>query len=164
MTEDLESRLAALDARLAALEARPPRPAQPPAHDFRLLETVRSIADGEPATGFAGVARTDDGELAFEWTRTGEFLMELDWASLGDKLTAIGHPLRLAILQQLLAGATTVNQLVDELNLTSTGTAYHHLSQMQAAGWVASPSRGTWVIPPHTVIPLLAILTALDSV
>jgi DNA-binding transcriptional ArsR family regulator len=78
-------------------------------------------------------------------------------------VAALGHPLRLSLLRLLLDGEHTVAQLVDELELASTGVAYHHLNQLQSAGWVTSPHRGVWSVPATRVIPLLVIITALEE-
>nr|WP_281507928.1 helix-turn-helix domain-containing protein [Brachybacterium sp. Marseille-Q7125] len=90
-------------------------------------------------------------------------MQQTDWAEHADTVAALGHPLRLTILQHLLEGERTVAQLVDELGLASTGVAYHHLTSLQAAGWVTSPRRGAWALPAPRIVPLLTILIALEK-
>ena len=87
----------------------------------------------------------------------------MDWQQHADSIAALGHPLRMAILRRLLVGGHTVAELVEELQLGSTGVAYHHLSALQSGGWVHSLRRGTWELPAPRVIPLLTILIALEK-
>src|SRR5699024_12837992 len=93
--------------------------------------------------------------------RPTEHLLAAAWAEHAETVAALGHPLRLAILRRLLDGEHTVAQLVDELELASTGVAYHHLSALQTSGWVTSPRRGSWALSAPRVVPLPAILLAL---
>ena len=50
-------------------------------------------------------------------------------------------------------------ELVESDLVSSTGTAYHHLKELQAAGWVHKKG-GVFEIPPARVIPLMAIVIA----
>lgn len=112
---------------------------------------------------FAGSVDVGAGHLEYQWGRPTDHLLDRDWAEHAESVAALGHPLRLAILRRLIDGEHTVAQLVDELELASTGVAYHHLSALQTGGWVTSPRRGSWAIPPSRVVPLLAIVTALEK-
>lgn len=141
-----------------------------PAHDgaldadaFAPLHALREEAGEDGAVRFVGTLTTRSGPAEYQWTRTGAALMDLDWAEHADRIAALGHPLRLAILHRLIDGARTVAKLVDELELGSTGVAYHHLSALQQAGWVTSPRRGAWTIPVARIIPLATIILATEA-
>jgi DNA-binding transcriptional ArsR family regulator len=119
-----------------------------------------------PAPGgvvFTGSVDVGAGHLEHQWGRHTDDLLDRDWAKHAESVAALGHPLRLAILRRLIDGEHTVAQLVDELELASTGVAYHHLSALQTGGWVTSPRRGSWAIPHSRVVPLLAVITALEK-
>lgn len=188
--EDLASRVARLEQQVAALSSAagadavpgPPGPDGPqpaPAPGTRAASTApASPADQDlfwalrgqqarvPAPGgvtYAGSVDVGMGHVDYQWGRTTEHLLAADWAEHAEAVTALGHPLRLTILRRLLDAEHTVAQLVDELDLASTGVAYHHLSALQNGGWVASPRRGTWTIPVSRIIPLLTIITALEK-
>lgn len=137
-----------------------------PPSDREAFWALTALQDRLPPPGgvvFAGSVTTDAGHVQFQWGRpTGEIL-EADWAERAETVGALGHPLRLALLRQLIDGERTVAHLVDELELGSTGVAYHHLNALQSGGWVTSPRRGTWAVPPSRVIPLLTILIALEN-
>ncbi|MFC0674449.1 helix-turn-helix domain-containing protein [Brachybacterium hainanense] len=127
------------------------------------ITELRRQAPPPGAVVYAGTVAVGLGQVEYQWGRTTEDLLRADWAERAEPIGALGHPLRLAILRLLLDGERTVAQLVDELELASTGIAYHHLHQLQGAGWASSPQRGRWTIPPRRVIPLLAIITALED-
>lgn len=144
--------------------AQDPDAADPTASDrFWALNALRSHLPAPGGVVYAGAVDLPIGHVEYQWGRPTDPLLRADWAERAERVAALGHPLRLSLLQRLLAGECTVAQLVDELDLASTGVAYHHLHQLQGAGWVTSPSRGTWAVPASRVVPLLAIITALEE-
>ncbi|MCG7308939.1 helix-turn-helix domain-containing protein [Brachybacterium sp. ACRRE] len=139
-------------------------PADPTASDrFWALNALKSQLPAPGGVVYAGAVDLPIGHVEYQWGRPTDPLLRADWADRAERVAALGHPLRLSLLQKLLESECTVAQLVDELDLASTGVAYHHLHQLQAAGWVTSPARGTWSVPPTRVVPLLAIITALEE-
>lgn len=127
---------------------------------------LTALKDRQPEPGgvvYAGSVDVGLGHVEYQWGRPTDPLLRADWADRAERVAALGHPLRLALLRCLLDGEHTVAHLVDELDLASTGVAYHHLNQLQTAGWVSSPARGAWAIPPTRVVPLLTIITALEE-
>lgn len=185
-TDSLLARLEALEARVHELEdavaATPPSLPSPSAapdgaattadgplatpqdpDPFWALTSLKENSTAPGAVVFAGAVEVGLGHVEYQWGRPVEHLLAADWAEHAEPVAALGHPLRLAILQRLLDGEHTVAQIVDELALGSTGIAYHHLSALQSAGWVTSPRRGNWSIPASRAIPLLAIITALEK-
>lgn len=42
----------------------------------------------------------------------------------------------------------------------TTGQVYHHLRLLTGAGWLRATARGHYAVPPHRVLPLLAVLAA----
>ena len=168
--DELRSQLAELEARVRALETgSAPAASTVPAPAGGIEDTLwalNGLKEQLPAPGavmYTGAVDVGLGHVEYQWTRPTGYLLETDWAELAETVTALGHPLRLAILRRLLDGEHTVAQLVDELELASTGVAYHHLSALQNGGWVTSPRRGSWTIPVSRVIPLLTIITALEQ-
>jgi DNA-binding transcriptional ArsR family regulator len=66
------------------------------------------------------------------------------YALKADFFRALGHPVRVRILQLLRAGERSVGALQDELELDSSGTS-QHLAALRAQGLVASRKEGTSV-------------------
>lgn len=172
----LAERLRALEDRVAQLEALPADAATPTtpgvsaaptsaasADTFWALDGLKSRLGPRGGVLYTGAVTLGGGRYEYQWARPTEHLEQTDWAERAETVGALGHPLRLTLLQRLAEGERTVAQLVDELELGSTGVAYHHLSALQTGGWVTSPRRGTWAIPASRLIPLLAIVTALEE-
>src|SRR5690606_18106539 len=84
-------------------------------------------------------------------------LLGADWTEEADVLVALGHPVRLRLLQRVLGGATTVAELVDTDGVGTSGQVYHHLRQLTAAGWLRALGGGRYEVPVARVVPLLAV-------
>ncbi|GAB2566975.1 helix-turn-helix domain-containing protein [Kribbella endophytica] len=89
-------------------------------------------------------------------------ILETDWTSRASTLAALGHPVRLTLLREILNGRTTVSALSEVEGLGTSGQIYHHLRQLTAEGWLHTPSRGVFAVPPTRVVALRAILVALE--
>jgi hypothetical protein len=167
----LAERLAELEDRVRTLEqgpARPPEPDRPAGGQpgglrdrFWALEGLKDrLPEGEGAVLFCGVVPTSGGWFEWQWgTPTGE-LLGGDWSPRSAALAALGHPVRLGLLRQVLAGAGTVAELQERAELGTSGQLYHHLRQLVNAGWLQAAARGRYVVPPDRVVPLLVVLAA----
>lgn len=163
------ARLDALEARVAALEAaRSGASAAPTAvpHGTDLpdlpaaLRTLEGCDDG--AVVFGGSVTTGSGTYDYQWTRPTEVVTEHAWSDQIERLAALAHPVRAEMLRHLLSGPATPADLVAAEVVTSTGTAYHHLNALQAAGWIAKEA-GAYAIRPARVVPLMAIIIAAEA-
>ncbi|MGW2300460.1 ArsR/SmtB family transcription factor [Streptomyces sp. NPDC001809] len=176
---ELEERVAALERRLAALEnaAGPADPGAragdrpaPEVTDSPLwaLESLKAQLAADPGE------RTEDGAVVFtgavtlptreryEWqfgAFTGE-LFEEEWADAAESFAALGHPVRLRLLREVLGGRRTAAGLAELAEIGTTGQIYHHLRQLTGAGWLRTAGRGRYEVPGARVVPLLVLLTA----
>ncbi len=109
---------------------------------------------------FTGSVVGLDGELV-EWERSEatESVLSSDWSEAADTLGALGHPVRLRLIQALAGGRTAVTELVELEGLGTTGQIYHHLRQLVSAGWLETTGRGHYQIPPSRLVPLLVVVT-----
>lgn len=187
-----EDRLAALEERVAALEdagtrrdstgagtpeeeasgetdgpiADPDGPGHPGSGgsrsgDFWMLD---GLSERVPAgaVGFAGHLETPGGPVRWQWARaTGELLTQ-DWSAAAPALAALGHPVRLRLVQLVLTGVATTAELAAADEFGTTGQLHHHLRVLVAAGWLRTTGRGHYEVPAPRVVPLLTILTAAD--
>lgn len=112
-----------------------------------------------------GLIRSHTGasELLWETSIAVESLLAADTDEPARLLAAIGHPQRLAIVKLLLDGSTTAATLVTNLELGTTGAAYHHLNVLQGAGLVTQAARGVFDLVPDRAGSILAILAALEA-
>ncbi|WP_211290763.1 ArsR/SmtB family transcription factor [Kineococcus xinjiangensis] len=149
--EDVEKRLAALEARLADTSS-------PLARDeFWALDELRRRAQGRSQVLFTGAVDLPTGE-SYLWQETvdaGE-LLSADLSAAAPALSALAHPVRLSLLGKVLHGRRTVAELAEGLG--TTGQLYHHLRQLVAAGWLEASARGTYAVPGARVVPLLTLL------
>ena len=90
-------------------------------------------------------------------------LLATDETEIAQVLSAIGHRQRLAILKLILNQPCSAADLVAALNLGTTGAAYHHLNVLQAADLVTQEERGVYVVQPHRVSVIFAILAGVAS-
>ncbi|CAM5226822.1 ArsR/SmtB family transcription factor [Streptomyces hirsutus] len=161
---DLERRLAALEAAEAAEPARrgDPRPGE---GVFWALEGLKNqLAELKATDGgvlFTGAVRLPTGEQ-YEWQHgalTGG-LLDDDWPTAAEPLAALGHPVRLRLLREILGGRRTAAELAELDGVGTTGQIYHHLRQLTGAGWLHTTGRGRHEVPAGRVVPLLVLLSA----
>jgi hypothetical protein len=123
--------------------------------DNRLAELERRIAALESAASTRRRPQAEDSAQE-------DAVLDADWTEWAGALAALGNPVRLTLLQQILRGTSTVSGLSEVQGLGTSGQIYHHLRQLTAEGWLHSPSRGVFAVPPTRVVALLAILVALE--
>ncbi|WP_329281064.1 ArsR/SmtB family transcription factor [Streptomyces sp. NBC_00691] len=179
---ELEERVAALERRIAALESpagsateAAERPAPQAAalsevtdSPLWALESLKAQLAADPGE------RSEDGAVVFtgavtlptreryEWqfgAFTGQ-LLEEDWADTAESFAALGHPVRLRLLREILGGRHTAAELAELEETGTTGQIYHHLRQLTGAGWLRTVGRGRYEVPGARVVPLLVVLTA----
>ncbi len=159
-----EQRLAELEARIAALETRGTPGTDADAagdHDpFFALNALKQHVAGDGGVVFAGVLGS--GPQALEWQQgmPAERLAAQDWSRRAASLDALGHPVRLRLLQAVRQGTDTVAALAERSEFGTTGQIYHHVNLLSAAGWLVAVRRGHYAVPPERLVPLLVILTA----
>jgi DNA-binding transcriptional ArsR family regulator len=169
----LAKRLKKIEARLAALEApgdgataaartTGTRAAPGDASPLWVLDGLRQrLAPDQGAVIYAGRYRHPaGGELQWQIGRPQQALLDEDWSDLAPRLAALGSPVRLRLLQALLQGVSAVSDLAARPGMGTSGQLYHHLRELEAAGWLHSPQRGSYALRPERVIPLMALLAA----
>lgn len=165
MTDRIES----LERRVEALEERLdntlPAASEGP---LWILEGLRPRAAGTAgAVMYAGLWQPESHDASaptkpVEWQygRSVDDLIDLDWADAAGTLAALGHPVRLELLRQVLTGTTATRELSTIDGLGSSGQLHHHLRALVAAGWLRQRHRGDYEVPGPRIVPLLAIITA----
>jgi len=112
-----------------------------------------------------GVFQDAKGTRQYRWESEEEAatLLNIDDAQVAHLLAAIGHRQRLAILKSILNQPCSAADLVSTLNLGTTGAAYHHLNVLQAADLITQEERGVYMVQPHRVSAIFAILGGVAS-
>ncbi|WP_339391412.1 MULTISPECIES: ArsR/SmtB family transcription factor [Brevibacterium] len=96
--------------------------------------------------------------VSWQMGLSAEALSEIDFAAAAGALAAFSHPVRLALLQAIYEGTTTVAELSADDRFGTTGQVYHHLKALASAGWLENIPRGHWRVPAQKVIPLLTLI------
>lgn len=155
----LESRLAAIEKALR--DSAPARRKQSVAQRFWVLEGLRQSAPKGGAVTFAGTVDAPDGRhLEWQWGQAAAASAALDWTEPVARIAALAHPVRLQLLQAIYRGTRRKVALEQLPGLGTTGQLYHHLRELDRAGWIHSPRRGEYEVPADRVVPLLVLLAA----
>ncbi len=160
----MDERIAALEQRLAAVERRLDEPGQAALSPTWVVDGAQRDLAGSEASGtvvYGGVWDSPvHGPLQWQFGQVADALLARDWDEHAASLAALGSPIRLEILRQVLNGVTATSDLGRIEGLGTSGQLHHHLRILVAAGWLQHRSRGDYAVPGPRVIPLLAILVA----
>jgi hypothetical protein len=159
----LTDRVAELERQVAALpgtgEAGAPEPVLD-AEKFWALQGLKARSGEDGGVLFTGSVRTPDGPVEWQQGAGAESLLEADWSLAADALAALGQPVRLTLLHEVLNGTHSVAELGALDDVGTSGQLYHHLRALVAAGWLRSAGRGRYEVPAPRVVPLLAVIAA----
>ncbi|WP_052868694.1 ArsR/SmtB family transcription factor [Streptomyces niger] len=162
---DLEERVAELERRMAELEGASPAAPAVGEGDFWALDALKArhpvTQEADGAVLFTGAVRVPTGHR-YEWQYglLTETLFEDDWLDSAESFAALGNPVRLRLLREILGGLRTAAELAALEGVGTTGQIYHHLRQLTGAGWLHTTERGRYEVPAGRVVPLLVVLTA----
>ncbi|SMQ17384.1 Helix-turn-helix domain-containing protein [Streptomyces sp. Ag82_O1-12] len=161
---ELEQRVADLERRLAALEGAQHTAPRIDGSDFWALNGLREqLTEAGEADGgvlYTGSVRLPTGEeYAWQMAALTQDLLEDDWTTAAESFAALGHPVRIRLLREILGGRRTAAELAELDEVGTTGQIYHHLRQLTATGWLHTTGRGRHEVPPGRVVPLLTALT-----
>ncbi|EGX60211.1 hypothetical protein SZN_09021 [Streptomyces zinciresistens K42] len=160
---ELEQRVADLERRVAALETAPHVVPRLGEGDFWALEGLKeqlaALRTPDGGVLFTGTVRLPTGEQ-YDWQHGSltEGLLEADWTGCAESFAALGHPVRLRLLREIVGGRRTAAELAELDEIGTTGQIYHHLRQLTGAGWLHTTGRGRHEVPPGRVVPLLVAL------
>jgi DNA-binding transcriptional ArsR family regulator len=160
------ARIKALEARVEALETAPKLKPKPEASRDQFWALDRIAQDHpEGALVFAGqVNLPNGGQYVWQESELTDAQLQANWDDAAPILAALGHPTRLALLRAVLHGSHSTADLQANPEFAAAGKLYHHLRELQAAGWLALEGRGRYVIPAQRVIPLLILVRATGSI
>ncbi len=87
--------------------------------------------------------------------------MELNGEKLAKVLSALAHKQRLDILRAVMQKPLTGPELVERLNMGTTGQLYHHIKALAAADLLAQEERGgRYTLPARRMLPMQLLLAA----
>ena len=132
---------------------------------MHLAAETAETAETEPSAGelyYSGHYNHD--HTRFRWEPKSRSVSQI-LATDGDKaakvIGALGHKQRLDIIRTVLHQPMTGAELVERLNMGTTGQLYHHLKALLGADLLQQDDRGgRYSIPRHRTLPLLLLLAA----
>jgi hypothetical protein len=134
---------------------------------FWALNALKAMAPPPGAVLYTGSVGLPGGGVAdWQYALTTDDLLARDWSrpASSSALAALGHPVRLRLLQAIATGTVAVAELAALEGVGTTGQVYHHVNQLINAGWVQSTARGHYGIPAERVVPLLVVVLAAGGV
>jgi DNA gyrase subunit B len=137
--------------------------AQSAARDSQAILTVGLAGDDSPGgIYYSGRYRGEHGGYRLEpQQRQVHELLELDGDKAAKVIAALGNKQRLDILRSVLNKPLTGPEIVEKLNMGTTGQLYHHIKALLSANLLVQEERGgLYSIPPHRTLPLLLLLAA----
>jgi DNA gyrase subunit B len=124
----------------------------------RAYELREQYPDENSFVSYYGFFETDGQGFFWDINRSGEVLLGLDDEKVAKVLTALASKQRLAILKSILKKPGSALDLVERLNLGTTGQVYHHLKALLSADLVMQEERGLYCFKGHRVSGLLMLL------
>ena len=153
-TPDLVDRVTALEAAVASLQR----------NTSTAAGSLAALRAGAPAGGGVRFEGSVDlpGPSRVDWKmgHPAHGLLSADWAEIAPALAALGHPVRLHLLQAVLNGMRDTAALAETLGEGTTGQLHHHLRELTATGWLRVERRGRYIVPADRVVPLLVAVAA----
>lgn len=118
---------------------------------------VDHLGDGVTYTGYTTPPGAE-APVAWQMGLSNRGLQKIDFAEAAGSLAALGHPVRLQLLQAIYEGTSTVAELGKDERFGTSGQIYHHVHALAGAGWLESARRGHWRVPAQRIVPLLTLV------
>lgn len=87
-------------------------------------------------------------------------LLDMNTEKAAKILAALGNKQRLDILKAVIAEPLTGSELVERLNMGTTGQLYHHLKALIGADLLVQEQGVRYSLPKHRSLPFLLLLSA----
>ncbi|WP_223070507.1 ATP-binding protein [Paenibacillus caui] len=170
MTRDLSSEIDVLKKQMADL--------QQLVHRFMFeRNTTGNLNSPETTPNESGIPDNDSSSVfysghvrlngqGFRWEpqqRLMDQLLELNSEKAAKVLAALGNKQRLDILRSVLNEPLSGSELVDRLNMGTTGQLYHHLKALIGADLLVQEHGGRYAFPNHRCLPFLLLLAAVSD-
>ena len=116
----------------------------------KIVEILKDAATaGTPLVGhfeILQVAGEPSTNWSISWDDEVKNLFDIPSHQVAQVLGALGNEVRLDILRELIERPKTIVELTQSLGMKTTGQAYHHIKELQLAGYVEEKSKGRFSI------------------
>jgi DNA-binding transcriptional ArsR family regulator len=124
----------------------------------QLTVEVAAAAAARSTSASSAPSTNGQGGTYFDVDERVSELPAVDEDAAAQVLHALGHRQRLGIIKALVDRPSSAADLVDALNLGTTGAAYHHLNVLLAANLVVQQSRGVYSVDERRLPGVLHLL------
>lgn len=141
------------------------------AKDLNMCPRARELKKKADAEGWKGAI---DSYSTFSCNGYGYFtdlppvsadsLLNLDNDLVARVLSTFSHKQRIAILKAVLEEPLSASQILEKLNMGTTGQVYHHINALLAADLIKQEDNGKYVFKGHRVHAFLLILAGVRHV
>ncbi|MGO1592241.1 MAG: ArsR/SmtB family transcription factor [Ancrocorticia sp.] len=134
-----------------------PEPAAP-ANDPKLVElSTRAFEAGQALHDYVA------GEPTTLKARPPLTFAGMSFQLAANDISALGHPIRLHICELTAGEPVSVKELVEKLNMGTTGQVYHHLRTLLDFEWVQNAGRSSYRLNPDRAESLAIILSVIKK-
>lgn len=163
---EIERRIAAIEERLSRTDGGPGKEpggesgsAQSGSVDpdtFWALDGLTARAPEHGAVLIVGDVALPDGRVT-RWQQVlgTRDLLDNDWEEAAEPLAALGHPVRIRLIREVLRAPATARELAALDGVGTSGQVYHHLRQLVSAGWLRPRGGARYEVPTDRVVPLM---------
>ncbi|MGZ9585760.1 ATP-binding protein [Paenibacillus marinisediminis] len=130
-------------------------------HDTHSDHSLEPAEQQESVVYYSGQYRSEKSHYRWEsQARTLHQLLEQDGEKMARVLGALGHKQRVDILRSLMIQPMSGPELVERLNMGTTGQLYHHIKALIGADLLLQEERGgKYAVTAHRALPLLLLFT-----
>lgn len=116
-------------------------------HRKKMVDAVSVLTESGDVVGHFGAVMVEGQRCQWWSIRYDEAVTKLlnnpDY-KVAQILSVLGSEVRLAILRHLLTAPKVASEIVTEVGLKTTGQAYHHLRELERAGYVKQRAGGRY--------------------
>ncbi|MEC0307241.1 ATP-binding protein [Paenibacillus lautus] len=128
------------------------------------IATAPTINEANPEAGsvfYSGRVHLNGQSIRWEpQERRMDQLLDMNTEKAAKILAALGNKQRLDILKAVMAEPLSGSELVERLNMGTTGQLYHHLKALLGADLLVQEQGGRYALPKHRSLPFLLLLSA----
>lgn len=170
MTRDLTQEMDVLKNQMAELqqlvyqaimERKPLSAASQHQHEIATAPNINEATSEVGSVFYSGQVRLNGHSIRWEpQERRMDQLLDMNTEKAAKILAALGNKQRLDILKAVMAEPLTGSELVERLNMGTTGQLYHHLKALLGADLLVQEQGGRYALPQHRSLPFLLLLSA----
>lgn len=145
----------------ALMERKPGSASNQHRQEIATTPTIYEAASEDGSVFYSGQVHLNGQNIRWEpQERRMDQLLDMNTEKAAKILAALGNKQRLDILKTVMAEPLSGAELVERLNMGTTGQLYHHLKALLGADLLVQEPGGRYALPKHRSLPFLLLLSA----